>query len=90
MVAIKYYLTFQRLTDRKWEEVEIEPGTDLLRLVKSLSKKYGDRFKKCALKSSGKELREDIRVTVNGDVASGDQTLTGEEEISFLLPAAGG
>ena len=77
-----------RLSKIKGElEVELKEGSTVKSLLEKLTLIYGERLKRL-IGDAEKGFR--VMVMANGEVAKYDQRLKDKDELSLILPVAGG
>ena len=75
------------------EEVEIREEASIAILLSALSEKYGEPFKKAVYESSGKDVKSNYIITVNGyllNQLNGVETKLKHGDHVILLPIVSG
>lgn len=78
LVTVRLFAALREIAGSTLVEAE---GSTVGEVVSALESRYGDRFERVARSGS---------VIVDGDRASADRALTGEEDVALLPPVSGG
>ena len=92
-IRVRYFTTLQELARTREEELEVEEGINLAKLIEKISSKYGqEAFNYLHDKTTGK-IDPTLKFLVNGvDLRrlQGFETRLKEGDIIAIIPAIGG
>jgi len=92
-IRVRYFTTLQELARTREEELEVEEGINLAKLIEKISSKYGqEAFNYLHDKTTGK-IDTTLKFLVNGvdfRRLQGFETRLKEGDIIAIIPAIGG
>lgn len=90
-IKAEYTAQLKAITGVSWEHFDINEKCSLLQLIKVISDKHGERFKKFVLTDNG-SIIPSIMIIINNEQVYADDSINLKENdtVSFLSPMAGG
>ncbi len=92
-VKVQYLGPIRTALNKREDEIEVSPKTTVYDLLKRLSQTYGKLFESEIFEENGKNIREELVITVNGKAIGqleGAQTALKKEDVVTLLPLFAG
>jgi MoaD family protein len=90
-MKLKLYMNLRDIAGKDELEMELERPVSLAELLRELSTTYGEKMRKFLLKDTN-EIADSLIITMNDEVVRKHESvfITNKDEVSILLPLAGG
>lgn len=90
-MKLKLYMNLRDIVGKDELEMELVRPVSLVELLRDISTTYGEKMKKFLLKESN-EIADSLIITMNDKVVGKQESvlITDKDEVSILLPLAGG
>ena len=90
-MKLKLYMNLRDIVGKDELEMDLENPVSLTELLREISRTYGDKMSKFLLKETN-EIADSLIITMNDEVVKTHEPvfITNKDEVSILLPLAGG
>lgn len=90
-MKLKLYMNLRDIAGKDELEMDLERPVSLAELLRELSTMYGEKMRKFLLKDTN-EIADSLIITMNDEVVRKYESvfITNKDEVSILLPLAGG
>jgi len=90
-MKLKLYMNLRDIAGKDELEMELEKPVSLSELLRDVSTAYGEKMTKFLFKESN-EITDSLIITLNNEVVRKHESvlITNKDEVSLLLPLAGG
>ncbi len=90
-MKLKLYMNLRDIAGKDELEMDLERPVSLAELLRELSTMYGEKMRKFLLKDTN-EIADSLIITMNDEVVRKHESvfITNKDEVSILLPLAGG
>ena len=86
-ITVRYLMTFSQITGTKSEQVELEEGSEITRLLEKLTLRHGRKFKKALEKEFD---HRSVLYMVNEKTVDVSTMLEDGDEVLISYPVGGG
>ncbi|GBD96606.1 MAG TPA: MoaD/ThiS family protein [Nitrospirae bacterium] len=90
-MKIKLYANLRDIVGKDELEMELKEPVSLIEFLRNISNDYGEKMRKFLFKETN-EIAESLIISINGEVIKENKSifLSNKDELSILLPLAGG
>lgn len=90
-MKLKLHMNLRDIAGKNELEMDLETPVSLAELLKEIATTYGEKMRKFLFKETN-EIADSLIITLNGEVVRkhGSVFITNKDEVSILLPLAGG